>query len=128
VSAALKPGGVYLLGVHLTNYALTNHEHERWQGARDGVEVVCNTRTWPADKGKRLEDIRTRLRIRQNGETRTQETHWQFRTYDAAQMRRLLKSVPNFELVACHDFTHDIEVTRKLDDSYSDIVLVLRRR
>lgn len=128
VSRVLKPGGIYLLGIHLTDYSLQTFEHERWTGSREGVEVTCNTRTWPADKRRRLEDIRTRLRIRQNGSSRTQETRWQFRTYDAAQLRRLLKTVPDLELAACHDFTHDIATTRKLDDSYSDIVLVLRRR
>jgi len=128
VCSVLKPGGIYILGVHLSDYSLKKWEHERWHGSRDGVAVVCNTRTWPADKKQRLENIRTRLRINERGRIRLQETHWQFRTYDAAQLRRLLKSVPEFELLACHDFTHDIEVTRKLDDSYSDIVLVLRRR
>jgi hypothetical protein len=57
-----------------------------------------------------------------------QETRWQFRTYDAKQMRSLLKKVPELELVACYDFTYDIEAPRELDDSYSDVILILRRR
>jgi hypothetical protein len=43
-------------------------------------------------------------------------------------VRSLLRQVPEFKLVACHDFTYDIETPRKLDDSYADIVLVLRRQ
>ena len=128
VAAALRPGGIYVLGIHLTDYARTTFEHERWVAERDGVHVVCNTRGWPPDKTRRLEDVRTRLRITRDGSTQVQETRWQFRTYNAAQVKALLRKAPAFELVACHDFTHDITSGRELDDSYSDVVLVLRRK
>jgi len=91
VTACLKPGGICVLGVHLTDYASTRQQHERWVAQRAGIHVVCNTHTWPADRRSRLEDIRTRLRITHAGRTHTQETRWQFRTYDARQMRALLK-------------------------------------
>jgi hypothetical protein len=42
-------------------------------------------------------------------------------------MRTLLAKVPAFELVACYDFTYDLLSPRELDDSYSDVVLVLRK-
>ena len=128
VATSLEPGGIYALGIHLTDYNRTTHEHERWVGERDGTHVVCNTRSWPADRRTRLEDIRTRLKITDKGRTHVQETRWQFRTYNAAQVRSLLKKVPEFELMACYDFTYDIEAPRQLDDSYSDVILVLRRR
>ena len=130
VAACVKPGAVYVLGIHLTDYSRVTPEHERWVGERRGTQVVCNTRSWPADAKTRLEDIRTRLKITDEGEGRSyvQETRWQFRTYDAAQARSLLKKVPELELAACYDFTYDMDAPRELDDSYSDIVLVLRRR
>ncbi len=128
VTEALLPGGIYALGLHLTDYAATRCEHERWVGERAGTHVVCNTRGWPADVKARLEAVRTRLKITQQGETRVQETRWQFRTYNAAQVKALLRKVPALELVACHDFTYDLESQRELDDSYSDVLLVLRRR
>ncbi len=128
VAEALRPGGVYVLGLHLCDYTRTTCEHERWVGERNGVRVVCNTRDWPADKTTRLEAVRTRLRITRDGTEHVQETHWQFRTYSASQIKSLLRKAPAFELVACHDFTHDITSRRELDDSYPDIVLVLRRR
>ena len=128
VAECLKPGGLFMLGVHLTDYKLAAEEHERWAAERDGIRVVCNTHTWPANKKTRLEDLRTRLQITHAGRSHTQETRWQFRTYDATQMRALLRKVPAFELVECYDFNYDITDTRKLDDSYADIVLVLRKR
>ncbi|MEM9478354.1 MAG: class I SAM-dependent methyltransferase [Verrucomicrobiota bacterium] len=127
VARHLKTGGVYVLGLHLTDYEKPRAAHERWEEKRDGIKVVCNTRTQPAIKAKRTEDLRSRLRITEKRRTRTLETHWQFRTYNAGQIRRLLKSVPEFQLIACYDFHYDRDSPRKLDDSQEDIVLVLRK-
>lgn len=129
VQDALMPGGLHILGVHLTDYSRTVCEHERWVESRGDVAVVCNTRGWPADKKTRLEPVRTRLKISRGAETHTQETRWFFRTYSAAQLRRTLReAAPELEVAACFDFTYDIEAPRGFDDEYSDLLLVLRRR
>lgn len=129
VAAALKPGGLFILGVHLTDYRHPKISHERWVVTRDGVEVVCNTRTWPVDPGSRIEAMRSRLKVTlPTGEIHRQETRWEVRSYSAAQLRALLQKVESLTLVAAHDFRHDPEDHRKLDDSYSDIVLVLKRK
>ena len=127
-AASLRPGGLYVLGLHLTDYRQDQPLHERWVGRRGPTEVVCNTRTWPARRRQRLERLRTRLRITKDGVTTSQETLWEFRTYNAAQLKSMLAKVDAFECVACHDFTYDPDVQRSLDDSYADIILVLRRR
>lgn len=128
VAAALRPGGLFFLGLHLTDYDRGGAEHERWVARRGAIEVVCNTHTWPADRKTRLEDLRTRLKITDRGRTHTQETRWQFRTYDAAQLKALLRKTPELELLECFDFTYDLAAPRRFDDSYADVLLVLRRR
>ncbi len=129
VSRHLKPGGVLVLGIHLSDYSNLRVSHERWVAQRNGIEVVCNTRTWPADRRARLEPIRARLRITHpDGQVRLQETKWQARTYSARQLKRLIDKVPALNLVECYDFKHDPKVTRRLDSSYEDVVLVLRRK
>ena len=127
-AAVLKPGAIFALGVHLTDYSSQKEEHERWVAERDGIKVTCNTHTWSADRKKRLEDLRTRLRIQDNNRRHVQETRWQFRTYNASQMQGLLAKVLAFELVASYDFTYDLLSPRELDDSYSDVVLVLKKK
>jgi len=128
VAASLRKGGVYVLGLHLTDYARRGVEHERWVAERDEIRVVCNTRTLPPDRRARTEAMRTRLRITRGGRTWTQETRWSFRTYNAAEVKALLRTVPEFTLAACHDFRCDMSEKRDLDDSYADLILVLRRR
>jgi len=128
VADALKPGGLFVLGLHLTDYRATRVSHERWVVSREGVEVVCNTRTWPVDPGTRTEAMRSRLRVTlPDGSVQRQETRWTVRSYSAAQLRRLLGKVTSLQLVACHDFRHDPDEHRKLDDSYADLVLVLKK-
>jgi SAM-dependent methyltransferase len=127
VAHHLKPGGLFILGLHLTDYANTRQQHERWVAQRDGIHVVCNTRTWPADRRSRIEPIRTRLQITHGQRSHRQETHWPFRTYNAAEIHTLLAQVPKLELIDCYDFTYDLNSPRLLDDSYSDIILVLQR-
>ena len=128
VAAALRPGGLFILGLHLTDYTEGKEAHERWVARREGVEVVCNTHTWPADCKARREQLRTRLNIIDQGRTHTQETRWTFRTYNAAQLKALLRKVPELELCEVHDFTYEMEDPRKLDDSYADVLLTLRKR
>jgi len=128
VAASLRKGGVFFLGLHLSSYLADKEEHERWVASRGPIKVICNTHTWPADKKTRLESLRTRLQINDAGRTHTQETRWQFRTYNAAQLKALLRKVPEFEFVECYDFTYDLNEPRKLDDSYADVLLVLRKR
>lgn len=125
---ALLPGGIYVLGLHLSDYADRRLSRERWHAQEKKTHVLCNIQSWPADAKRRTEEVRSRLTVRNGRQTRRLETYWTFRTYDTAQLKRLLRQVPALELVATHDFCHDIERTRPLDDEQLDLVLVLRRR
>ena len=131
MASALRPGGIYVLGIHLTDYADPRLTHERWVAERNGVHVVCNTRTWPANRRTREERMRSRLLVTFPGTDRAavrQETHWTFRTYSARQARKLFRMVTEWKIVACHDFHHDPDRVRAFDDSYADIVFILQRR
>ncbi len=128
VADALLPGGIYLLGFHLTTYDWPFAQHERWVGHRDGVEVVCNIHSWPPEQAKRREKVRSRLIVKDGVKLRHTESSWWFRTYDARQARRLLHSVPMLEHVATYDFCYDWTRPRDLDDRQLDTLLILRRR
>jgi SAM-dependent methyltransferase len=127
MAASLCPGGLLLLGLHLTDYKNTPPDHERWIGRKPGIRVVSDTWSAPADRKSRTEAMRTRMRITEKGKTRVEETLWDFRTYSPAELKALLAKVPSLRLVVCHDFHYDLTSTRKIDMAYSDVLLVLRK-
>lgn len=128
VAAALVPGGIYALGFHLTDYALTKTTRERWHVVRDGADVTCTIQGWPAERRARRERVRSRLVVRENDVERRSETVWWFRTYDAREVRRLVRSVPELEHVATYDFLYDADEELELSDAQYDTLLILRRR
>ncbi len=128
VAQSLRPGGLYVLGLHTTDYDYDRFTRERWVAEREGTHVVCNIQTWPAESRKRREKVRSRLVVREGGETRRLETNWWFRTYDARQLESLIASVPELEHVTTFDFTYDLSAERELDDDQQDCVLILRKR
>ena len=125
---ALAPGGIYVLGFHLTDYTDSCRSRERWCEGRGKTLVTANIQTWPADARARLEQVRSRLVVRQGRVCKKSETVWHFRTYNARQVRALLAQVPALQHVATFDFGYDLTAPRKLDDNQLDVVLVLRRR
>lgn len=128
VASAVRPGGIFVLGLHLADYARRTYEHERWVMDRKGVHVVCNTRTWPANRRTRIEKLRTRLQITHKGREHRQETLWDYRTYDLRELLAILrKAMPAFEVVACHDFHCDLGSEREIGEAEADTILVLRR-
>jgi SAM-dependent methyltransferase len=127
MSKALRPGGLCLIGLHLTDYKDNPADYERWVNRRGDVKVVSETWSDPARIKKRLESMRTRMTITEKGKTRVEETLWDFRTYSASELKSLLSKIKSFELIACHDFHYNIKQKRQLDNAYSDIILVLRK-
>ena len=130
VGRALRPGGLYVLGVHLSDYRNRGGDHERWIGRQDGIRVTCDTDTGPPDPAARIEHLTNRLRVRRAGTRRTETitTTWACRTYDAGQLRSLIEKTPGLEVAGCHDFSHQLNCRRAFDDAQDDLVLVLRKQ
>ncbi len=124
----LKVGGVFVLGLHLSDYDDHRQQRERWVQQRDGVHVVCNIQSWPADPATRTERVRSRLVVTQDHAERRYETGWDFRTYDLPQLKALLRREPRFEHAATYNFHHDIDQPIDFDGSWYDNVLILVRR
>ncbi|MEM6392946.1 MAG: class I SAM-dependent methyltransferase [Planctomycetota bacterium] len=124
----LAPGGVYVLGLHLTDYTDRETQVERWRATRDGVRVDCTIKSWPADRTTRRERVRSRMTVRGDGDgVRRYESCWDFRTYGITQLRSLLRSEPRLKHVATYTFHHDIERRVRLGGEDLGVVLVLRR-
>ncbi|MBT8493612.1 MAG: class I SAM-dependent methyltransferase [Deltaproteobacteria bacterium] len=128
VARALVAGGIYVLGFHLSDYDDETLDRERWVGKRRGLEVVCNITSWPPDRRKRRENIRSRLVVTERGKTSRFQTLWQFRTYDERQALALFAKVPELELIATYDMTYDLDRLQDFGTEQFDQVAILRKR
>jgi len=128
VADSLKLGGLYVIGLHLTEYEDRRQNLERWVQKRGSVEVKCNIRGWPADRRTRLEKVRSRLEVRDRGVERRTQTDWTFRTYDWSELQRTIAAARWFEHIATFDFEYDIDAPRQMPDDQLDVVIVLRKR
>ncbi|MDG1985186.1 MAG: class I SAM-dependent methyltransferase [Planctomycetota bacterium] len=128
VAQALRPGGVYVLGFHLSRYGASRKAHERWRVERGGAQVDCTVTTWPPDRTRRRERVEARMRVVEDGEERRSRTSWEFRTYDAAEVLRMLRAVPELEHVGTYDFHYEIDEPQSFSDRQFDTILVLKRR
>jgi SAM-dependent methyltransferase len=122
----LKPQGVYALGFHLTDYARTTLERERWVGQVGRDTVICNTREGLPDRRLRRSPMRNRLRISgPAGKDMLIETEWFFRTYDLAQAQRLFRSA-GLRAVVTYDFDYNLEAPLARGSSRLDRVFILQ--
>lgn len=128
IAEALKPGGVYVLGFHISDDDHRSIQRERWVAKRGKTNVTCNIQSWPVDRKTRTEQVRSRLVVEENGATKRYETTWQFRTYSAKQVESLLRSVPELEHLNTYDMTYDPKTARDDIDERYDCVLILQRR
>lgn len=127
----LRPGGIFVLGIHITEPDETERTLERWRATRDHLDVLCTIRSSPPDHQQRTEQLRSRIVARDlnkpDAEPKRYESNWTFRTYTEGQLRSLLGKAPRLKHVATHTFHHDIDMTTTLDGEDLGVVLVLRR-
>lgn len=126
MASALRPGGLYILGFHLTPARGTATDEECWSARRG--HLVVNTRLWTRkrDATRRTEhcgmtyDIHTPTRhLRLNDEL-------QFRTYTWPQFRELVEKV-TFEITAIHDFSYNLREETPITPTTEDVVVVLKK-
>ncbi|QDE85240.1 MULTISPECIES: class I SAM-dependent methyltransferase [Myxococcus] len=121
----LKPGGIYVLGFHLTDYARARPEHERWVGQVGEDRVVCNTNEGLPEQRARRSPMRNRLRVTGPDKDWLIETQWHFRTYSNAQAAKLFRDA-GMRVLAGYTFDYDINAPVERGSLRLDRVFVLQ--
>ena len=129
IAGSLRPGGIYVLGLHLLPLDVDKEDVLRWTTRRGETKVTVTLRVLHIDLRRRLENFRVSLLVRHCAPKEVRLRHeFHVRTYTARQFRRLLDSVPSLELCDVYDSRYDIKHPLSLNDEMAYNVFVLRRR
>ena len=127
MAAAVRPGGIYVLGLHLSPTRGTPIETESWEARRGQLTVQTHMWTVSRDLKKRREVCGMTIDAYSRRKSLRIEDEIVFRTYTAPQMLKLLASVPQWRNAAMFDFSYNIHREAKLDDRTEDVVFILER-
>lgn len=128
IADTLRTGGIYALGLLLTDYGDRALTFERFDEERDGIRVQCHHTTFPASRRRRSAVMRARMTVTERGAVKKFESSWTSRTYGPRQLKAFLATEPRLELVGVHDFDYAVDKRSLLEDDRLDKVVVLRKR
>lgn len=129
VHRMLRPGGLYIIGLHLLPPDADEEDEEDWSVETPDVTVHMQLVAADCDRARRQETLRFSMTANVVGtaEPICHSSNYRMRLYEATHVRQLLASVPGFELVDVFDFWYDIDDPLELSDELGDTVLVLRK-
>ena len=128
VADALRPGGLYILGLHLTPTSVEPIQEESWSARRGNLAVL--SRMWVIDCNlrERQETVGVCFDVYTPSRQFRIEDQIGFRTYTYRQMSALLAGIAEFEVTAVYDFGYDVENPIEIDARTEDVVYVLKKR
>jgi SAM-dependent methyltransferase len=127
VAAALRKGGVYVLGLHLTPTEGEPLDEERWSARRGHLVINTHLKTFDLDLRRRTERCRMVLDVHTPNQSRQIVDELVFRTYTAPQLTRLLDSAPELKHVETYDFRYRIDAPTEVAEDTQDVVLILKK-
>ncbi len=124
---AVRSGGLYLLGVHLTPTTVAPSEGESWSARRGHLSI--NTHMWTNDRDTRTRIERFGIRFEVHSPSRSFRIvdELVLRSYTPAQMNKLIRSSGCWKSVATYDFGYDLSEPIEVDSSTEDVVYVVQR-
>jgi SAM-dependent methyltransferase len=128
IAAALRRGGIYILGLHLTPTEGTAIDEETWSARRGHLGINTNLKTFGLDLRRRTEHCRMVMDIFTPTRQFTIVDELVFRTYTRPQILRLLAAVPALELAAIYDFRYRLDHPVEILPDTQDVVLVLKKK
>ena len=128
MTRALKPGGLYVLGIHLSPPKQPEVLSESWS-ARQG-HLAVTTRMWliESNKKQRYETFRLCFDIHKPTGSQTIQNDIRFRTYTKSQILNLIKKTKAFEIAGIYDFAYEPDEQIELNDKTEDVIFVLRKK
>lgn len=127
MAEAIRPGGVYVLGLHLTPLAGQPIERESWSARRGHLAVTTTLWTIERDLRRRRERCGMHLNVYTPTKWSELTEEFCFRTYTAKQFQRLLAKEPRLKIEEIYDFSYRIDEPIEIEPETEDVVLVLRR-
>ncbi len=128
VAAALRVGGVYVVGLHLMPTVGEPMQRESWLGQRGQLRVKTHMWTIDRDPHRRVERVGFSYHVRTPTRKFRLADEIVFRTYTASQFTRLLRDISVFEIAGIYDFGYDVDTPIELGPETEDAVFVLRKR
>ncbi len=128
MSRALRPGGIYLLGFHLSPTQVEPTESERWSATRGHLTVNTSMQLADRDWNRRLEKYQLQFDVYTPTDQKTVKDLINFQMYTKQDFEKLLERVPEFDILATFDFHFDLEQPVPFDEEAEDLVFVLQKR
>lgn len=127
MAEALRTGGLYFLGLHLTPTQGEPMEEERWAARRGNLTVLSHLKTVSHDTRRRNERVHLAFDILTPTSSQRLEDYADFRTYTAPQMAKLLAGVSAFRVVETYDFAYNVKKPIAVGPAVEDVVYVLQK-
>ncbi|MCR9201023.1 MAG: class I SAM-dependent methyltransferase [Planctomycetaceae bacterium] len=130
VASMLRPGGLYLLGIHLLPPDADEEDEEAWQVTADDTTVDMQLVVADCCRESRLETLRFTMSVRhdaQKDQPNVFRSDYRMRLYDASQIASLFATVEELRLLDVYDFWYDMTEPLALNDELADAVFVLQR-
>ena len=127
VAKALRPGGLYLLGLHIMPIDVDPEDSEIWTCKRDGLTVKTTLAVEKTFPRKRLERLRVTMDVDAPEERLRIRSTMMLRLWNKEEITALLRQVRLLELVETCDFLYDANDPITLDEYSSDVIFVLRK-
>ncbi|MEQ8847002.1 class I SAM-dependent methyltransferase [Botrimarina sp.] len=129
VGSAVRPGGVYVLGLHLTPArGAPESDEESWSARRGELSVVSHMWSEGVDRRRRVETVGMSFDVYTPTRSFRLVNRSGFRTYTARQMADLIDKAGVWEVAAVYDFAYDLDAPIEIDGRTEDVVYVLRRK
>ena len=125
---AIRVGGLYLLGVHLTPTEVPPSETESWSARRGHLSI--NTHMWFKERNRRQRVERFGIQFDVHRPSRTFRIvdELVLRSYTPKQMDKLIAASECWEAVETFNFAYDLDDAIEVDGATEDVVYVLRRK
>ncbi len=127
MAAAIRSGGFYALGFHITPTHDDPDEEEYWTHRRGHLQINAGMWLLNRDIKHRMERFALVFDVYMPTKQFRIRDEFSFRTYTAKQFDKLLRKVPEFEVAAVYDFAYDIDRPIVVDGDTQDAVFILKR-
>lgn len=127
MAKALKPAGIYVLGLHLLTDVEIKSRVIRWKNSRGRLTVKTTMSLVELDRKKRRETLKVVLQPVTNVNKEKHVSIYDLRTYTLKQFQNLLAKSGQFRIITAYDEYYDLNSPIQLNDRSEYAVFILER-